>query len=271
MGILLKGRKMDDKSRLTYEGYSLIWEDDFDADELNRSDWNVELHEPGWVNEEWQRYVDSTDNIYLRDGNLIIKPIKTTGEDGTVSYTSGRVTTEHKHDFTYGIFEARLRVPVGLGYLPAFWLLATGERVTCEWPVCGEVDIMEIFGSVTNKNYGTIHYGYPHEQNQGTFTLEEGDFASEYHTFAVEWTPGRLAWYVDGRKYHEAEQWHSAEKDGTKYPFPAPFDHDFYIILNLAVGNNWAGYPDETTDFEKAEFAIDYVRVYQKKYSKRIK
>ena len=255
---------MDEGKTLSYEGYSLVWQDDFDGEELNRQDWNVELHDPGWVNEESQAYVDSKENIFLRDGSLIIKPVKTVKEDGTISYTSGRVTTEHKHDFTYGIFEARLKVPEGMGYLPAFWLLATGERVSCFWPICGEVDIMEIHGSATKKNYGTLHYGLPHEQNQGTVELVNGDFSKEYHTFAVEWMPGRIEWYVDGKIFHSADSWYSGEEDGTKYPFPAPFDHDFYIILNLAVGNNWAGYPDETTDFERAEFAIDYVRVYQK-------
>ncbi|MBR1742108.1 MAG: glycoside hydrolase family 16 protein [Lachnospiraceae bacterium] len=249
---------------LSYEGYSLVWQDDFDDEKLNRNDWNVELHEPGWVNEELQEYVDSEENISLRDGNLIIKPVKSADADGNVSYTSGRITTEHKHDFTYGIFEAKLKVPEGMGYLPAFWLLATGEGTDCFWPVCGEIDIMEIFGSVTDKNYGTIHYGMPHEQNQGSVTLTDGDFSKEFHTFAIKWKPGKIEWYVDGRLFHQADEWHSAEENGDAYAFPAPFDHDFYIIFNLAVGNNWAGYPDETTDFEHAEFAIDYVKVWQK-------
>ena len=106
---------------LSYEGYTLRWQDEFDGAELNRDDWNVELHEPGWVNNELQSYVDSPENIYLEDGKLVLKPVETKNADGTVSYTSGRVNTQNKHDFKYGIFEARAKVPAGQGFLPAFW------------------------------------------------------------------------------------------------------------------------------------------------------
>lgn len=133
------------EQRLSYEGYKLVFQDDFDAPELNRADWNVELHEPGWVNQEWQRYVDSPENIFLKDGKLVIRPVKTIAEDGGASYTSGRVCTRGKHEFTYGIFEARLKVPAGKGYLPAFWLLAD-EDIFEPWPFCGEIDIMEVMG-----------------------------------------------------------------------------------------------------------------------------
>ena len=249
--------------RLSYEGYQLVFEDDFDSDRLNRDDWTVELHEPGWVNAEWQRYVDSEENIYQKDSLLLLKPVKTEEADGSVRYTSGRVSTEHKHDFTYGIFEARLRVPAGKGYLPAFWLLAADEEKWGFWPRCGEIDIMEIWGDRTDTTYGTIHYGTPHEQDQGAKTFPDVDFSKEFHIFALKWERDRLRWYVDGECFHEARHWFSSADDGSKRPFPAPFDHDHYIILNLAVGNNWAGYPDETTSFE-TEYAIDYVRVFQK-------
>ena len=98
---------------LSHEGYHLVFEDRFDGAELDRSRWNVELHPPGWVNEELQEYVDSPENISVRDGKLLLRPIKTVYGDGSVSYTSGRITTQHKHDFTYGLFEARLKVPRG--------------------------------------------------------------------------------------------------------------------------------------------------------------
>ncbi len=113
---------------LSYEGYALVFEDHFDGPELNRNHWNVELHEPGWVNEELQEYMDSKDNIVLKGSSLLIRPVKTVHENGGVSYTSGRITTQYKHDFTYGLFEARLKVPKGKGYLPAFWLLTTDEE-----------------------------------------------------------------------------------------------------------------------------------------------
>lgn len=249
---------------LSYKGYHLVFEDRFDETELDRSRWNVELHEPGWVNGELQEYVDSPKNISVRDGKLLIRPIKTVHGDSSVFYTSGRITTQYKHDFIYGLFEARLRVPKGKGFLPAFWLMTTDEDRYGQWPECGEIDIMEIWGSRTGTSHGTIHYGLPHEERQGTVTLEKGNFAGEFHDFALLWEPGLLLWYVDGRPFYEEKRWFSAGPDGVKKPYPAPFDHEMYLILNLAVGGSWVGYPDETTDFAHAAFEVDYVRVYQK-------
>lgn len=249
---------------LSYKGYHLIFEDQFDGTELDRRRWNVELHQPGWVNEELQEYVDCRDNICVRDGRLRIRPVKQVHGDGSVSYTSGRITTQYRHDFIYGLFEARLKVPRGKGLLPAFWLMTTDEEKYGQWPECGEIDIMEIMGDRTGTNHGTIHYGLPHKEAQGTVTLEKGDFAEEFHNFALLWEPGLLRWYVDGRPFHETRWWFSAGPDGVKKPYPAPFDHKMYLILNLAVGGNWVGYPDETTDFAHAAFEVDYVRVYQK-------
>ncbi len=246
-------------------GYKKVWADEFNGKALNRDDWNVELHEAGWVNNEQQEYVDSKENIYVKDGTLVLKPVKKT-ENGTTTYTSGRVNTQNKHDYKYGMFEARVKVPKGQGYLPAFWLMPTDENLYGQWPKCGEIDGMEVMGQETNKCYGTIHYGEPHEEKQGTETLGSGvkDFSEAYHVFDVEWEPGKITWYVDGVKYHEADNWYSAvEGKGTK-TYPAPFDQPFYVILNLAVGGSWVGMTDDTTDFKKAEYAIDYVRVYQK-------
>ena len=249
---------------LSYEGYTLRWEDTFDGTTLNREDWNVELHEPGWVNNELQSYVDSPENIYLEDGKLVLKPVETRSADGTVSYTSGRVNTQNKHDFKYGIFEARAKVPAGQGFLPAFWMMPTNENLYGQWPRCGEIDIMEVLGNDTTRSYGTLHYGNPHSQSQAGCTLTEGSFSDEYHTFAVEWEPGRISWYVDGRMIHTENDWYSATEGQGEITYPAPFDQPFYIILNLAVGGNWPGNPDETTDIANAAFYIDYVRVYQK-------
>lgn len=253
------------RDRLSYEGYTLVFEENFDGPELDRTRWNVELHEPGWVNEEWQEYVDSPENIRLEDGRLLIRPVRTV-RDGQAFYTSGRISTRGRREFTCGLFEARLKVPRGKGFLPAFWLMTSDEDTYGQWPVCGEIDIMEIMGQRPETSYGTIHYGLPHQQNQGVFTLPSGDFSEEYHVFSLEWEPGVLRWFVDGTLFHEARQWFSARSGQPPALFPAPFDHNMYIILNLAVGGSWVGYPDETTDFESAVFAADYVRVYQKKH-----
>ena len=249
---------------LSYEEYTLVFEDHFDTAELDRNCWNVELHKPGWVNEEWQEYVDTQEVIRLENSNLLIRPVKTVQKDGSISYTSGRISTQYKRDFTYGLFEARLKVPKGRGFLPAFWLMTTDENMYGQWPVCGEIDIMEILGHQTNTNYGTLHFGLPHRQEQGAVTLPAGDFSENYHNFALKWEPGVIRWYVDGKLFYETKNWFSARPGQPPEPFPAPFNHDMYVICNLAVGGNWVGYPDETTDFDHAVFAVDYVRVYQK-------
>ncbi len=249
---------------LSYEGYHLKWEDQFEGNSLNRDDWNVELHDPGWVNNELQSYVDSPENIYIEDGSLVLKPVKKENEDGNVSYTSGRVNTQNKHDFKYGLFEARVKVPEGQGFLPAFWMMPTDENLYGQWPRCGEIDIMEVLGNNTDTSYGTIHYGNPHSESQGSYTLDEGSFSEEYHVFDVEWEPGKISWYVDGKLIHTEDNWYSATEGQGEITYPAPFDQPFYIILNLAVGGNWPGNPDETTDIANAAYYIDYVKVYQK-------
>lgn len=261
-----------EKPDLSYEGYELKWKDEFDSVSLNSADWNVETHEKGWVNNELQEYVNSNKNIYLENGNLVIKPVREKiGDDESgnpvYKYTSGRVNTQGKHDFTYGLFETRVKVPTGKGYLPAFWMMPTNENLYGQWPRCGEIDIMEVMGQETNKLYGTLHYGNPHSQKQETYTAKNGDFANEYHTYAVEWEPGKITWYVDGVKYHEANDWYSTTVGQGTAAYPAPFDQPFYMILNLAIGGSWVGYPDETTTYDDQAFVIDYVKAYQKDQS----
>lgn len=252
-----------DESQINTE-YKLVWEDDFNATELNRDDWNVELHEPGWVNQEWQEYVDSEENIYLQDGNLIIQAVKAT-KDGKDYYTSGRVNTQNKHDYKYGKFEVRAKVPSGKGFLPAFWMMPTDENVYGQWPKCGEIDIMEVLGDKTDTAHGTLHYGEPHTQKQGTYQLDKGDFSSEYHVYACEWEPGEIRFYVDGELYFTQNDWFTKREEFGEVTYPAPFDQPFYMILNVAVGGSWVGYPDESTKFdENARMVVDYVRVYQK-------
>ena len=261
------------EAELLKQGYKLKWKDDFNGDSLNEADWNVETHEPGWVNSEWQAYVDSADNIQVKDGKLLLKPIKTVDKDGNASYTSGRINTQGRHDFKYGYFECRAKVPTGKGYLPAFWMMPTDENLYGQWPKCGEIDIMEVMGQETNKAYGTIHYGEPHAQSQGTYSVSAADnFADNYHTYAVDWEPGKITWYIDGIKYHEESDWFSAKENQGTVAYPAPFDQPFYMILNLAVGGSWVGYPDDTTTYDDQEYAIDYVKVYQKdSYDENVK
>ena len=187
------------------------------------------------------------------------------------NYTSGRINTQGKKDFTYGKFVCRARVPEGKGYLPAFWLMASDETNYGQWPQCGEIDIMEVMGQETNKSYHTIHYGYDsgsgHRQSQGTLKVDsESDFSKEFHEYALEWLPGQLIWYVDGTEVYRENDWFTGKDAEGQLTYPAPFDQDFYVILNLAVGGSWVGYPDEAAvnDMNNQSFEIDYVKVYQK-------
>ena len=236
----------DDPNKIVYTEADLKWEDNFDGTELDTSVWNVEEHEPHWVNEELQKYVNSDENIYLEDGNLVIKAIKKEDAQGNVSYTSGRINTQGKKDYKYGKFEARIKVPKGKGFLPAFWMMPTNENLYGQWPKCGEIDIMEVMGQENDKLYGTIHYGEPSLQSQGTYKLSKGNFTDDWHVFSCEWEPGKISWYVDGILYHEESDWFSAKPGQGKVSYPAPFDQDFYVILNLAVGGSWVTNPDET-------------------------
>ena len=442
-----ENESLSDEADKDKEGYKLVFEDDFDGNQLDRTVWNVEKHEKGWVNGELQEYVDSDENIKVQDGYLNIIPVekvettsttdgqnllsnadfssgmdgwtetianwgsdgcnasaKRSVDDGAItytitnpgndlwhvqlkqtvklaakkhytlsykvksdvartietgvqgdqtnnyisygaktqslqagkeesvsidvyaeegydtatlyfslgrktgdtsipdasvvtisdislvettanmlpanafgdnatagtkvkkSYTSGRISTQNLKTFTYGRFEVRAKVPNGQGYLPAFWLMANDENVYGQWPRCGEIDCMEVMGQDTNKLYGTIHYGNPHAESQGTYTIKDGEksFSDDFHTFTCDWEPGKITWYVDGIKYHEESNWHSTTEGQGTLTYPAPFDQPFYIILNLAVGGSWVGNPNETTNFKNNPFVVDYVRVYQK-------
>lgn len=247
-----------------YSGYSLLWNDEFDKDSLDMNIWNFEPHEPGWTNNELQEYTTSNDNVFIRDGKLVIKAIKSESESGGDYYTSGKVTTQNKCDFTYGKVVVGAKVPEGKGLWPAIWMMPQDESFYGQWPKCGEIDIMEVLGSNVSTAYGTVHYGEPHAEQQGTYVLENGTFADSFHEYSVEWEPGEMRFYIDGNLYHTVNDWFSAVEGEDDKPYPAPFNQPFFVQMNLAVGGTWPGNPDASTDFDNAEFEVDYVRVYQK-------
>ena len=247
------------------EGYNLLWSDEFDGSgEMDLTKWNYEPHEPGWTNNELQEYTTSTDNVFVRDGNLVLKALKTE-KDGVTHYTSGKVTGQNKTDFQYGKVVVSAKVPEGQGLWPAIWMMPKDESYYGQWPKCGEIDIMESLGHDTTISYSTIHYGEPHGEQQGTIT-KEGDesFSAKFHEYSVEWEPGEMRFYTDGELVLTCNDWFTAVEGEDDKPYPAPFDQPFFVQMNLAVGGNWPGNPDETTNFDNAEFLIDYVRVYQK-------
>lgn len=171
------------------------------------------------------------------------------------AYTSASVNTAAGKSFQYGYFEMSAQLPKGQGMWPAFWMLGTniGE---VDWPFCGEIDIMEMVGGEDdNKIYGTAHWNegaIGHRYTGGNSTLAGGVFNDAFHRFGVLWTPEVLAWYLDGNEYYRL--------DITDARFDA-FRKPMYVLLNLAIGGDWPGSPDEKTQFP-ARYAIDYVRVY---------
>lgn len=245
------------------DGYNLLWSDEFDGDTLDETIWTREVREPGWTNNELQEYTTSDENIFVSDGHLVLKAVKSE-VNGSDYYTSGKVNSQNKADFQYGKVVVSAKVPEGQGLWPAIWMMPQDESYYGQWPKCGEIDIMEVLCNDTTTSYSTIHYGEPHAEQQGTLTLDEGSFASEFHEYSVEWEPGEMRFYTDGILVLTVNDWFTAEPGQDDKPYPAPFDQPFFVQMNLAVGGNWPGNPDETTDFENAEFQIDYVRVYQK-------
>lgn len=246
------------------EGYDLLWSDEFNGTELNFDNWDYDPHEPGWTNAELQEYTRSTDNVYVENGNLVLRALKTKDDNGKDYYTSGKIKGFNKKDFMYGKVVARAKVPVGQGLWPAIWMMPTNEGLYGNWPKCGEIDIMEVLGSQPEIAYGTIHYGAPHAEQQGTYKLEGETFADDFHEYSVEWEPGEMRFYIDGNLYHTVNDWFTADEGYDDKPYPAPFNQTFYVQINLAVGGTWPGNPDSYTDFENAKFLVDYVRVYQK-------
>ena len=247
------------------EGYNLLWSDEFDGSgEIDQTKWNYEPHEPGWTNNELQEYTTSTDNVFVKDGHLVLKALKTE-ENGVTHYTSGKVTGQNKTDFQYGKVVVSAKVPEGQGLWPAIWMMPKDESYYGQWPKCGEIDIMESLGHDTTTSYSTIHYGEPHGEQQGTIVMEgEDSFSAKFHEYSVEWEPGEMRFYTDGILVLTCNDWFTAVEGEDDKPYPAPFDQPFFVQMNLAVGGNWPGNPDETTNFDNAEFQIDYVRVYQK-------
>jgi len=236
------------------QNWQLVWADEFDSTSLDLNSWTRETGGHGWGNNEWQYYTNREDNSYIQDGVLIIKAME---EDfGSNSYTSARIKTQNKEFWQYGKIEARIKLPFGQGIWPAFWMLGQNFS-SVGWPACGEIDIMEMIGGDGREKtvYGTTHWDNngQHAQYGGSYTLSSGTFSDDFHIFKIEWNETSIKWFVDNQQYHII----SITPSGL-----SEFHQTFFIILNLAVGGNWPGYPDPTTTFPQY-LEVDYIRVYQ--------
>ncbi|MEU0549009.1 family 16 glycosylhydrolase [Micromonospora sp. NPDC005979] len=237
----------------------ITWQDEFNAPAgtpVDANKWRFDIGGGGWGNNERQYYTNSTSNaVHDGQGNLVItarreNPANYQCHYGRCEYTSARLLTAATFTQTYGRFEARIKIPRGQGIWPAFWMLGTGGG----WPDSGEIDVMENIGREPNTVYGTIHG--PGYSGSGGITGSRtigSPLADGFHDYRVDWEPGAITWYLDGVQYHRVDP---ARLGGNRWVY----DHPFFMILNVAVGGNWPGYPDGSTQFPQ-QMLVDYVRV----------
>jgi len=250
--------------------YPLVWSDEFNSTDGSSSDaskWKFETGagHKGWGNNELETYTNRSKNAHIQGGNLVITALKETYADPsdvvTRNYTSARLKTQGLFSQAYGRFEARIKIPVGQGMWPAFWMLGN-DITSVGWPKCGEIDIMENIGKEAGTIHGSLHGPSTVSRTSDAtapFRLPAGqNFSDDFHLFAIECEPGTVRFYVDSNLYATFTQ--------SQWPAGGAwvFDHPFFIILNLAVGGDWPASPDNTTVFPQ-QMLVDYVRVYAKR------
>ncbi len=235
------------------QGWNLVWSDEFDGATINPKNWVFDKGGNGWGNVEMEYYTDRPENARVENGNLIIEARQENYEG--LPYTSARLNTRGLQEFQYGRIEARMKLPSGQGIWPAFWMLGSNAS----WPLGGEMDIMEYVGKTPDTVYQTVHGpGYSGTKGIGShFVLGADTLKNDFHIFAIEWAPNEIRWFVDAQEVFKMTP--AQIPAGTQWVY----DHPFFIILNLAVGGGWPGFPDDTTVFPQ-QLLVDYVRVYQK-------
>lgn len=275
------------------KGWELVWNDEFDADALDKSKWHAEVDCWGGGNDELQCYTDRPENAFAKDGVLHIEAIEEDfsgpkfsekhadydREDKAKSspFTSARLQTKNKMSIRYGRIDVRAKVAAGQGMWSAIWMLPN-DSVYGGWPASGEIDIMEALnpGIAKDEVHGTLHYGLPWPQweNKVQEFHMDASPSDNFHIYSIEWEEGEIRWYVDGKHYQtqSAEGWYNYIWQGQQKGFgkanpTAPFDQAFFLIMNVAVGGNWPGDPDRNWP-ENRNMLVDYVRVYQCSSSK---
>ncbi|MFM2337046.1 MAG: Beta-glucanase precursor [Bacteroidota bacterium] len=252
--IALNGCKKEAVQTLPERKWSLVWSDDFTGTAGSAPDntkWAFDLGGGGWGNNELQVYTNNANNVKLDGaGKLVITAIS-----NPAGFTSARLKTKGKFAQAYGRFEARIKTPTGPGIWPAFWML--GSNIDSKpWPQCGEIDIMEQRGQQPTINYGTIHGpGYAGGNAIGkSYALMNGRFDTDFHIYAVEWGKDYIDFFVDNFLYHRI----TPEKVTGEWVYNQPF----FLLLNVAVGGNFVGFPTTGTPFPQSMY-VDYVKVYK--------
>lgn len=237
----------------------LVWQDEFDKPGLpDTTKWAYDVGGNGWGNNELQYYTARRpENARVEGGNLIIEARREPWQGS--QYTSARLLTQGKTTWQYGRFEARAKLPAGLGTWPAVWMLGK-NIVSAGWPRCGELDIMEHVGYDEGVVHGSIHSEqYNHVKNtQKTATVTLTDATTAFHVYAIDWTPDKIEFIVDDRAYFTVYKSALGSSEAAW-----PFDQPFFLILNLAVGGNWGGAKGVDTTIWPRRMEVDYVRIYQ--------
>lgn len=273
-GAVVRGFHPAGEYRLTKPSkkWVLVWADEFDGRTLDTSKWSREENNYGGGNNERQFYSTDPKYSFVKDGRLHIavhRDAYTSSDGKTSPYTSARLRTLHRGDWTFGRFEVRAKVPSGQGIWPAVWMLPT-ESPYGGWAASGEIDILESRGSKVEETTGAIHFGGAWPRNRylgGAHTFPGKNAAEAFHTYAVEWSADAITWSVDGETYmtRKKEEWSSeAAKDDPSAPFNSPF----HLILNVAVDGGFFQGTDQKADLLAPDafpqvFEIDYVRVHQ--------
>jgi beta-glucanase (GH16 family) len=263
-------------------GWQLTWSDEFNgangsAPDPNKWVYDIGWGDGGWGNNELEYYTSTRDNSYIQDGSLVIAARTDNLQSSMVcgssacKYTSARLKTLGKFSQQYGRFEARIKIPTGSGMWPAFWTMGDNFP-TVDWPACGEIDVMENWGSDGTVIAGTTHDpGYDSENGiSGEYTFSSiTTVANDYHVYAMEWDASAIRFYVDGNEYHcvrkpgaPASACGAISGTIAQPPHTWPFDHPFFMLLNLAIDSSSDNLPNSSTKFP-ALMLVDYVRVYQ--------
>ena len=246
-------------SPLSYEGFTLLWQDEFTGSGINGSNWTHELGDGcskgicGWGNNELQYY--RAENTTVSNGKLTI-----TAKNeaiGGKQYTSSRLISQDKLEFKYGRIDIRAKMPEGQGMWPALWMLGANIN-DIGWPKCGEIDIMEMKGGGSgrdNTTHGTVHWDNDgqHSSHGGSRSLILGNLSDEFHVYSIIWTENSIQWEFDDKLYHTTSLTDSQKSE---------FKSEFFFVMNIAVGGNWPGNPDSNTQFPQ-EMNVDYIRVFQ--------
>ena len=236
--------------------FTLTWADEFDGTNVNTTNWTFETGATGWGNNELQNYTNGA-NAEVKNGILLLTAKKVNDNTAVGSYTSTRIITKAKKEFTYGRMEIRAKLPSGRGIWPAIWMLGSNIS-TVNWPACGEIDIMEYVGYQPNTVHATIHTtsGSGGNGNGSSKTLVTAE--EEFHIYGIFWTEKKIVFYTDSQD-NVTHTYAPPTKTNDNWPFDKPQ----FFILNVAVGGNWGGAQGIDNSIFPQTMEIDYVRVYQ--------